>query len=216
MLRSGKLANNFTHKGSKVLLTEGKNDCFVILALCEYYKIPKAFGLHDCGQDDLVLKELNARITGANPIEVIGVVIDADKPDLAGRWQQIRDKFKSKLPIPNFPDPVGTILPATDDYPKIGFWLMPDNNLDGMLEDFCAKLADSKSIDFAEQCVNQAESKKHASFKDVHKAKAVIHTFLAWQDEPGRPLGQAITARTLNPENPIANDFVAWLRKLFV
>jgi len=38
------------------------------------------------------------------------------------------------------------------------------------------------------------------TFIPNHKSKAVIHTYLAWQNEPGMPLGQAITARALNPE----------------
>jgi hypothetical protein len=47
---------------------------------------------------------------------------------------------------------------------------------------------------------------------DSKKPKARIHTWLAWQDEPGKPLGQAISAHgTLTPDLPAANVFAGWL-----
>lgn len=45
--------------------------------------------------------------------------------------------------------------------------------------------------------------------------KAEIHTWLAWQKEPGKPLGQAITARYLNPNAPDAQQLIAWIRRVF-
>ena len=52
-------------------------------------------------------------------------------------------------------------------------------------------------------------------YKQVHRSKAKIHTFLAWQDEPGKPIGQAITARILNPDAEEAKAFIGWLNKLY-
>jgi hypothetical protein len=36
-------------------------------------------------------------------------------------------------------------------------------------------------------------------FGPLAEPKAIIHTWLAWQKEPGKPLGTAITARFLDP-----------------
>jgi len=52
-------------------------------------------------------------------------------------------------------------------------------------------------------------------FSDLAKPKAVIHTWLAWQEEPGKPLGTAITAKYLDAGVPEVNDFINWLRQLF-
>jgi hypothetical protein len=52
-------------------------------------------------------------------------------------------------------------------------------------------------------------------FSDAARPKAVIHTWLAWQDVPGKPLGTAITARYLDAGVSEVNDFIAWLRQLF-
>lgn len=47
------------------------------------------------------------------------------------------------------------------------------------------------------------------------RPKAVIHTWLAWQEEPGTALGQAITKRYLDPSRDPAPAFRNWLLELF-
>ncbi len=132
---------NLKFKGENVVLTEGKNDCHVILSLCALHKIP----------------------------EKNGTIVNS----------------KGK--------------------PRVGIWLMPDNDVDGMLEDFCRQLVDDQALKFASNCVQQAKDKQITSFIDNHHSKAVVHTFLAWQNEPGMPIGQAITAKALDGNKPLAN-----------
>ena len=117
--------------------------------------------------------------------------------------------------MPDQPEESGTVVGAIEKKPKLGFWLMPDNTNPGMLEDFCADLADRESFEFADQCVTEAQERSLTNFNDIHRSKAVIHTYLAWQDEPGQPLGQAITTHSLKPETYIAQSFTGWLRTLF-
>ncbi|ETR73670.1 MAG: hypothetical protein OMM_06799 [Candidatus Magnetoglobus multicellularis str. Araruama] len=82
------------YEGNQVLLVEGKSDCHSILALCKFFNLPQTFGIYQCGNDIGVLKRLNALIIQpATPISV-GIVMDADAPDVAGRWIQIREKLK--------------------------------------------------------------------------------------------------------------------------
>lgn len=216
MSKSGR-PMRFKHEGSKVLLTEGINDCHVILALCKHYNIPETFGLYECGSDELALKRLTGLLATPDQIESIGIVIDADNPNLAAKWQAVKDRLHKSGITTNQEEQQlsGTIIPAANDLPKIGIWLMPNNQIDGMLEDFCSGLADPAVLSFAEKCVNDAKENNFTTFIDTHKPKAVIHTFLAWQNEPGMPLGQAITARTLNPDNELAKIFANWLTELF-
>ncbi len=84
-----------------------------------------------------------------------------------------------------------------------------------MLEDFCAELAEPASLAFARECVEQANGKKVTTFKEVHRSKAVIHTYLAWHDEPGYPLGKAITRQALRPHTDAGVKFTNWLIRLF-
>ena len=206
----------FKHTGKKVLLVEGKNDCHVVCALCKAHGLPESFGLYDCESNGGVLKRLNALILQPDMPETIGVVLDADANIANSRWQQIQDKIKlHRYDFPKNPNPEGAILPANGDKPKLGIWLMPNNENPGMLEDFLMPLANKESIAFAAESVKTAKEKGVTTFKDVDHSKAVLHTYLSWQDEPGKPLGQSITSNVLNPDTEIAHVFTSWLKNLF-
>lgn len=181
---------------NKVLLVEGNNDCRVVMALCKAHNIniPETFGIYQCDSDLGVLKRLNALIVRPNPPQVIGVMLDADT-SVMGRWDSIKSKLQNNhhsYALSKKPDIDGTIISGVVDKPKLGFWLMPNNQNSGMLEDFCAELAEPTSLLFAQACVEQAYSQKVTTFKEVHRSKAVIHTYLAWQDEPGYPLEEQL------------------------
>lgn len=202
----------------KVLLVEGDNDCHVVMALCAAHNVPETFGIYQCGSDVGVLKRLNALIIRPSPPQVIGVILDVDQPSLQGRWDSIKSKLinnNHNYSLSKNPDSEGTILSSIVDKPKLGFWLMPNNQDSGMLEDFCAELAEPTSLLFARECVEQACVKNVKTFKEVHRSKAIIHTYLAWHDEPGYPLGKAITRQSLRPHTDVAVKFTNWLIRLF-
>ena len=208
--------NPCKQEATKVLLVEGTNDCHVVLHLCEWHTLPETFGLHECGSDKAVLRRLNALILSTVRPDVIGVMLDADNPSLEGRWESIKQKLSDhQYQFPDAPMREGTIIEGPDDKPRLGFWLMPDNEASGMLEDFCARLAEPTSFAFAQECVEDARQRGLSTFKEAHLSKAVIHTYLAWHGQPGRPLGQAIAAQALRPETEIAIRFTRWLRTLF-
>ncbi len=82
-------------------------------------------------------------------------------------------------------------------------------------EDFCCTIADERVLGFAKQCVEESQKKGFSGFKKVHTSKAEIHTYLAWQNEPGMPLGLAITAQVLDGKHELAKTFSQWLKELF-
>lgn len=201
----------------KVLLVEGIDDCHVVMALCAAHQVPENFGIYECNGDTKVLKRLNALIVRPEPPQIIGVMLDADSPSLEGRWASIKGKLRHySYKLPELPDIDGTIVEGAADEPKLGFWLMPNNQDSGKLEDFCAELAEPTSLGFARECVEEAQAKKLTTFKELDMSKAVIHTYLSWQDEPGRPMGQAITKQALRPHTDIAIRFTNWLTRLFI
>ena len=63
--------------------------------------------------------------------------------------------------------------------------------------------------------LNELEDEKIQRYKVVHRAKAKIHSYLAWQDEPGKPMGVSITAHVLNPDSPSGIKFLEWLKRLY-
>jgi len=208
--------NPCKHEGKRVLLVEGGDDCHVILSLCNTYNVPETFGIYDCGSDQNVLKRLNALILQPEPLDVIGVVLDADNPDINGRWTNIQRKLRNySYQFPNQPVKEGTILEGSEGLPKLGFWLMPNNLETGILEDFCCEMIDVEAKDYIVNRITEAQTNQIATFKSQHRSKAIVHTYLAWQDEPGQPMGRAITCQVLRCENEVTYAFINWLNGLF-
>lgn len=91
---------------------------------------------------------------------------------------------------------------------------MPDNTQAGILEDFLRWLVpDGDSLwDRAENCLNEIppEERRFPSLSKAH-----IHTWLAWQEEPGTLLGSAINKRYFNADAPQAQRLMAWIHTLF-
>uniref|UniRef100_A0A8J4M738 Uncharacterized protein n=1 Tax=Acidicaldus sp. TaxID=1872105 RepID=A0A8J4M738_9PROT len=151
-------------------------------------------------------------------LETIGFVLDADeKPRL--RWESFRDLLREHYPkIPNDLPNEGLIITA-EGKPRLGFWLMPDCQSAGMLENFLHCLVPGHEKDrlwqYAKATAEAAKKTHGAPYKDVHLAKAEIHTWLAWQREPGKRFGAALAARILDPDAKTEQPFLKWFKKLF-
>jgi hypothetical protein len=155
-------------------------------------------------------------------LEKLGIVIDADL-SLENRWTSLRDRLANLsdiniINLPHTPMADGAIVVAQrqDREVKVGIWLMPDNQQAGILEDFVSFLIPSGDLlwERARHSVGEIPAEQRL-FSSNDESKAEIYTWLAWQAEPGRPLGLAIRAKFLDAEAPHAQRFVYWLRQLF-
>lgn len=203
------------------LLVEGMNDFHVICALCEKYNVPETFCIprpdkrKTQGVEPLLLS-LPIILKDVN-LQTLGIVVDADQ-DLQARWQGISDKLKS-VGYDNIPKNTcaeGWIY-EQNELPKIGVWIMPNNQLIGELEDFIAYLIpdDDQLKDKANEILDELEKLEINGYNKDDRSKAFIHTWLAWQKEPGRPMGLSITANVLKYDNEIIQAFINWLNKLY-
>ncbi|MBF0213247.1 MAG: hypothetical protein HQM00_06745 [Magnetococcales bacterium] len=202
---------------SQILLVEGDNDCHVVIALCKHFNKPETFTVDPCGGDMAVLKKADALLREAPMKQAIGLMLDADDQAARdSRWEIIQKIMDlSEYDLSQGPLPEGTILTAPGK-PKLGIWIMPDNSGPGRLEDFLMKMARPEALEQARLCVTMAVEKELTTFKPTHRAKAELHTYLAWQDEPGTPMGRSITRHALQPGNtPTARIFADWLTRLF-
>jgi len=201
---------------NKKLLVEGNEDKHVILALRERENIPKNFEIIDCKGIERLFRDIPRRIEESD-IEVVGVIIDADD-NLTGRWQRISQiLLRAGFNVPeNIPE-TGLLLTHHDTGIKVGIWIMPDNNINGMLEDFMRFLipAGDDLLPIANDTLSEIERQNFNRYSLVHKSKALIHTWLAWQEEAGKPLGQSITMRYLNTDNETCARLLAWIRTTF-
>jgi hypothetical protein len=207
----------------KVLLVEGDEDKRVIPYLMEANgvrwgerKDPKAVYIEAYGGVEKLLEpaQIETQLK-ASGLEALGVLIDADE-DPVSRWQAVRHRALKRFPgLP--PDLPATGLVHAEDGLRFGVWIMPDNQRRGMLETFLTFLrpADNPALNAHALEACRAAKTLAAPYKDAHADKAHLHTWLAFQDPPGRQLHQAVLERLLDPSSPHAAPFLAWFKALF-
>lgn len=199
------------------LLVEGKNDQHVIWALCEQHQLPETFDVLIPGEGGIeaLLADIPARLDESG-LQTLGIVLDADE-DVQAQWQRVRTRLQEAgYNVPPQAVQEGFITSAPDR-PRVGVWVMPDNQLPGMLEDFVGYLipVGDRLKPIAEKTLQSIEKKSLQRYKLTYHSKALIHTWLAWQETPGMPMGQAITAQVLQYNHSLANLFINWLQRLF-
>lgn len=215
-----------------LLLVEADDDQHVVGKLLQHYQVPYLVdrGQLDSVQTDTIvirkqggvdnlLASLPSVLKGQSDLERLGIVVDADT-DIEHRWSSLRQILikAGGQSVPLKPEPNGTIIIVDQEYRTltVGVWLMPNNTLPGMLEHFVKFLIPPNDtlIEKAHRCIESIPPHER-HFPPAHYPKAEIHTWLAWQEVPGRPLGQAITRRYLDANAPQAQQLIDWVRQLF-
>jgi len=100
---------------------------------------------------------------------------------------------------------------------SIGIWIMPNNDIDGMLEDFISFLIpkEDKLLPIASQTLDNIERENLNKYIPAHKSKALIHSWLSWQEDPSTPMGQAITKKFLTTDTDICSKLISWISEAF-
>jgi hypothetical protein len=201
------------------LLVEGTDDKHSVIHLMRRHGIDwdsltaALPHVHDCGGFDPLLKSIRVSVKSYNRV---GIIVDANM-DVGRRWQQVMNELSEiDIALPGSPHKDGTIVTGMYTDWKVGVWLMPDNQNRGELEDFLGKLVplDDKHWLYADEVTKQAQQ-MGAHFSDKLFSKARVHTWLAWQENPGLPFGTAITARYFGADSREALKFVRWFNLLF-
>ena len=223
-LRTEKNAEN----AGNLIVVEGADDFYAIGHLCDihgvfnFLRLEEAGTLKGAGSSsgyETLRASIDIRIAESG-LKAVGFIADADD-NCDGRWQSLRDVLISDLcgytpeNVPLNPDPAGTVIVQMGK-PKVGIWLMPDNQTSGALEIFLRAMVPPDDLlwKYAEECVTGLPIVPSAERNWTNKA--VLHTWLAWRkDTPGKPIGQAVTSRDFNPYAENSLGFVDWLRRLF-
>ena len=166
-----------------------------------------------------VLDYLSQQLRIIGDLKRLGVVVDADT-NFASRWQSLRDILMAAgyTDMPKQAEQRGLILEHAanpEEKPRVGIWVMPNNQDAGSMEDFFALLLPSQDTlwERARLCIEQIPTEERL-FKSAF-IKAHVHTWLAWQERPGLPMGKAISEQYLNADAPNALRLLDWLRRLF-
>ena len=218
-----------------VLYVEGKDDISVINALLSRHGIDtdqgrKVLKIKDLGNWSDVLDAMPDAIK-ASTGHPVGFVVDIDV-NVTDRWNAVRNRlaqFNLSPPATCPPDGYFDKLP---DFPhQFGVWLMPDCQTDNTkLENLIETLLPDNdplwphakdSVTTAVTFVDDAnalitdQTDHWDRFGDVDRVKAEVHTWLAWQREPGVPLGAAINDHILRHDSQEALNFLDWIKRLY-
>jgi hypothetical protein len=208
----------------KVLVVEGRTEVFVIPYLIEangvnwgkgkntVVHIKDYDGYTNISETDAIATELLA-----SGLTALGIIIDADE-EPKERWQSIRNACQNSFTngLPKDLPENGLICNAPNEV-KFGIWMMPDNQMRGILETFLAYMIPDTNESlwkFAQQSTQEATN-QGANFTEFQRDKANIYTWLAWQNPPGQQLHQAIDQKIFDPKHPRAQKFVTWFKELY-
>lgn len=203
-----------TEAPHNLLLVEGVDDEHVVKQLCERHNFTGQFEIHDSKGFPRLKDSISpqAKVSGR---KALGILVDANENPV-GRWQAVARQLQHAGfdPPPNAARE-GTVIDGSHGRPRVGIWLMPDNVAAGQLEDFIRELIPEgdlvlpRASDYIED-IPEGERK----FKPQKIQGAIVHAWLAAREEP-RKMGTAIRARDLDANAVPAEEFVAWLRRLF-
>lgn len=211
------MSSNAVIKEDKLnyLLVEGADDAQVFFHLLRHYKLETLITIQQKDGVERLLASLEVELMRRAETR-LGIIVDADI-DTTTRWQSLRSRIVEAGfdNVPLYPEREGTIVRQVGR-PTIGLWLMPNNTIPGMLEDFISTLIPAEDIlwPIAKEVVQQVIIKERR-FPQTQTIKAQIHSWLAWQAEPGKPMGQAITKHYLDATAFHAQQMIHWLRRLF-
>lgn len=212
------------------MIVEGRNDQYVLRSLLKQHSIDCAIPDRDQYSNNAIIIDQKQHIQGVlealdvvlddSDLEHLAIVVDADT-DLTARWDTLLNIFRrfGGKDLPRAPESKGTIFTLEQRYRnlKVGVWLMPNNQIPGILEDFISFLIPESDAPLWQQAItcvgNIPETQRH--FPDVDVPKARIHTWLAWQKKPGQPLGIAVTAKYLDVKAPYAQVLINWVKQVF-
>lgn len=144
----------------------------------------------------------------------VGILVDVDD-DVQSTWQAVADKLRSAgVQPPACPARGGTIIDV-EGRPRVGIWLMPDNESHGELEDFFAgMIPPGDPVWPLSEAYIEDIPERHRKFAQGKILRAKVHAWLAARRRP-RPMGLAIKAGDLDVNAANSREFLAWLRRLF-
>ena len=201
----------------KALYVEGKDDEHAIgHLLIRRGFAPEALPeFVDSANKDGVLKAIRVAIL-AGTGKALGFVVDADD-DAVGTWTSVTQRLRSAgVEAPDHIPPGGFVGESQRFGARVGVWLMPDNRQTGALEEFLQALIEEEDalLPHAEQST-MAAKKLGARYSVNHTSKAVLHAWLAWQKQPGRPYGVAIQSHYFRGSSEASERFIAWFTQVF-
>lgn len=218
---------------SKILLVEGEGDKNFFEVLFKKIRlkvkvqttVPEDHGAEKNGKSKIVsLLETLIDSLRDGQITNMAVVVDADYKQDGGGYQQTIDRIKKKIKPKGYDSGhkivgSGLSFPHNDGLSNFGLWVMPDNQSDGMFEDWIKKIVKKEELPLFEHAVRTVNDLQEKKFKPIHSSKAEIASWMAWQKIPGEALCVAIKddakEELIDLQAESAVQLITWLRHIY-
>ena len=175
-----------------------------------------SFSVSAKGNDSELLKDLRNQLSPPST-QIVGIIMDADD-NIVNRWEGImRELARANIALPSNPTHGGTII-DTPDLPRVGVWIMPDNESSGELEHFVQQMlpANDPVWPLSQKYINGIPDEDHLKHlrNERKRLKAEFYAWLATRSLPGL-MGKTIGDGDLDIDGTLCQRFIAWLEELF-
>jgi hypothetical protein len=173
-----------------------------------------AIRIHECSGFENISGALKTEL---QPETLDGLAIIADM-DLYSdrRWDSLRGTLVAQRYF-GLPSelPHRGLIHSQSEIPSLGVWLMPDNASEGMMETFASALVPNEDACWVHARATVVGLPDTARRFDIDRCldKASLHTWLAWQEEPGCRTGLAVSRNLLRADTVAAAALIGWIER---
>lgn len=212
----------------RILLVEGEADRSFFEQICKALHLhanvkvapPKLLGgSHNTKEGvfnhlPVLLKQL-----ADGQITHLAVVVDADSAAHGGGCQRAIDRIEGIVAPFGFKPATdsrsGVVLRHDDGLADFGLWVMPDNRDEGMLEDWVKRCIHRNEQALFAHAATVVAALPQPRFKPIHRSKAEVATWLAWQKSPGHGPYRALEDHLIDVDSPLFQSLDEWLTRIF-
>ena len=213
----------------RILLVEGEADKSFFEEICKTLELhakvkvapPKDVGgSHNTKQGVFNHLPILLNQLGDATITHLAVVVDADSAVNGGGYQRSIDRVAEIVEqygfnlVPIHPV-AGVLFEHEDGLADFGLWVMPNNCDEGMLEDWiedCVHSNEHELFTHAQEVVGELPAPK---FNSIHRSKAEVATWLAWQKKPGHGLYHAVEENLIDTNSALFKELCVWLTHIY-
>jgi hypothetical protein len=216
--------------GQKLLLVEGDSDKALFHELCKrvlagadiQVRTPIQFGAARNGKPaatSFCLPKLMPQLADGS-VTHLAMVTDADYVNDGWGYAQTVQTVKAAIRSHGYGNPDNSIpglsFPHSDGLRPFGLWVMPDNALEGMVEDWIKNAVgrtERSLLDHAVTTVSRLPAP--TKFNVIHRCKSEVATWLAWQRIPGERLHSVVNDDLIDMASAPVQQVIAWLQRIY-
>lgn len=214
-----------------ILLVEGITDKSFFDSLCKHHNLNAAIKVtnpsdikaanYNTKQGAIQLLDLLVLQLIDGSLEKLSIVVDCDVAAHGGGLANTINQIGSVLKPHGYSDTpkhlksAGFYFENNDGLPQVGLWVMPDNKSEGAIEEWlssCIEQSQRALYDHAKATVQALPNKL---FPPIRQSKAVIATWLAWQQVPGCERSYTVKNNLLDSSAVNYDGLIEWLTTMF-